>query len=83
MGRARFAATTIGEYALFAGGSGTTTTSIKSVDAYNTSLIKSTPTDLSMGRARFAATTVGNYALFAGGIDSNTYSNVVDVYTIE
>ena len=41
-----------------------------SVDAYNTSLTKSTPTELSCKRCGHAAASVGGYALFAGGASS-------------
>jgi len=56
--------------------------SIKSnvVDVYNSSLTRTTPTELSQGRYNLAATTVGNYALFAGG-DAGSYSDVVDAYS--
>jgi hypothetical protein len=47
------------------------------VDAFDTSLTRSTPTALSTGRRSLAATTVGNYALFGGG---SRYSDVVDAY---
>ena len=64
-------AATVGKYALFAGGLvpnpffGEDASS--SVDAYNTSLTKSTPTELSCKRCGHAAASVGGYALFAGG----------------
>ena len=46
------------------------------VDAYNTSLTRSTPAKLSVARRFLAATTVGDYALFGGG----SKLDVVDVY---
>ena len=64
-------AATVGNYALFAGGF--TSKSLfgygvsSSVDAYNTSLTKSTVTELSCERCGHAAASVGGYALFAGG----------------
>ena len=67
-------AATVGKYALFAGGY--ISKSIwgyvvgSSVDAYNTSLTKSTPTELSCKRCGHAAASVGGYALFAGGASS-------------
>ena len=73
--RARLAATTVGTYALFGGGA-TSSDILSTVNAYNTSLTKSTPTALSQAREELAATTVGNYALFGGGIVSKT----VDAY---
>ena len=63
------AATTLGNYALFGGGktpgSGSSPIASNSVDAYNQSLTRSTPTVLSVARYWAAATTIGNYALFA------------------
>lgn len=71
-GRYDLAATTVGNYGLFGGGhttDGVTSLDIFSptVDAYNTSLVRNTPTELSERRAVLAATTVGNYGLFGGG----------------
>ena len=64
-------AATVGKYALFAGGYISRTffgyDASSSVDAYNTSLTKSTPTELSCKRCGHAAASVGGYALFAGG----------------
>ena len=81
MSEARYniAATTVRNYALFGGGSITNGYSAV-VDAYNTSLVRSTPTALSKGRDILAATTVGNYALFGGGYSTNGRSAVVDAY---
>ena len=78
------AATTVGNYALFGGGYGLDAsagyvTHISQVDAYNTSLTRSTPTDLT-AMSNHAATTVGNYALFGGGTRSNGVSNLVYAY---
>jgi len=70
-------AATVGKYALFAGGLvpnpflGEDASS--SVDAYNTSLTKSTPTELSCKRCGHAAASVGGYALFAGGASSYNF----------
>ena len=81
--RYNLAATTIGDYALFGGGyyysSGVGYYRYATVDAYNTSLTRTTPTELSQARSGLAATTVGNYALFGGGV-SSSYSAVVDAY---
>ena len=62
-------------YALFGGGYYDYVYSAV-VDAYNTSLTRTTPTALSQARVSLAATSVGNYALFGGG----SSSNVVDAY---
>ena len=79
------AATTVGSYALFGGGS-YTNISHATVDVYNSSLTRSTATNnLSVGRFDLVATTLGNYALFGGGerrssdCDSGVYATV-DVY---
>ena len=94
--RHRLAATTVGNYALFGGGSDKPYTPYDTrydaghdtVDAYNTSLTRSTATNLSAGRLSLAATTVGNYALFGGGAGKyeryHEYhidvTNIVDAY---
>lgn len=78
-------AATVGKYALFAGGyiskSSFGYSVSSSVDAYNTSLTKSTPTELSCKRCGHAAASVGGYALFAGGASSYNllgfYENLV------
>ena len=75
------AAATVGNYALFAGGYGSSYSAV--VDAYNASLTRSTPTSLSTGRYDLAAATVGNYALFGGGYGgSYSYFAVVDAYKV-
>ena len=90
--REELAATHIGDYALFGGGrdnnkSGDGSNYSAVVDAYDTSLNRTTPTALSVARRYVAATHIGNYALFGGGEDVNTsgdgsqYSAVVDAYT--
>ena len=67
------AATTVGDYAIFAGGYGNSTY-YPTVDAYTSSLTKSAATSLSTGRSALAATTVSDYALFGGGnISSSPY----------
>ena len=65
--RHMLSATTVGNYALFGGGHSEDGYS-NEVDAYNTSLTRSTPTALSVARIDMGATTVGNYALFGGGL---------------
>ena len=71
--RSSLASTTVGDYALFGGGSNSDT-----VDAYDTSLVRTTPTPLSVARDSLSATTVGDYALFGGG---SSYRNTVDAYS--
>ena len=74
-------ATTVGDYALFGGGnvgySGYNSFSLL-VNAYDSNLVRSIPTSLSVSRGSYKATTVGDYALFGGG---NGYSfPQLDVY---
>ena len=81
--RGVLAATHIGNYALFGGGydgdtSGDGNLYSAVVDAYDTSLNRTTPTALSVARSSLAATHIGNYALFGGGRIGNPYSAVVD-----
>src|SRR5690606_17848907 len=66
--------------ALFAGGYVDGSAS-NVVDAYNTSLTRSTPTALSANRYNLAGSSVGDYALFAGG-STVSVSNVVDAYSL-
>lgn len=78
------AAAYVGDYALFAGGNNGGTYSSK-VDVYDTSLVKSTATDLSVARTTLAGTTIasGEMALFGGGQTSgynNGQRGTVDAY---
>ena len=66
-------------YALFGGGYTGSYTDV--VDAYDTSLTRTTPTVLSSGRFYLTATSVGNYALFAGGRGVPIYATV-DAYDL-
>lgn len=76
--RYQLAATTVGGYALFGGGFVSSST----VDAYNSSLTRTSPTELSSPRGNLSATTVGNYALFGSGSTSaaGSYYGGVDAY---
>ena len=79
-------AASVGNYALFAGGrtntAGSSSTGSQSiVNAYDTSLTRTFPTDLSSARYNVAGASTGNYALFAGGI-SGTRSNDTTVTTV-
>ena len=69
------AATTVGNYALFAGGS-LGDDRCDTVDAYDLSLTCTTPTALTTARTGLAATTVGNYALFGGGYTVGSRYNI-------
>lgn len=81
--RQGLAATTVGDYALFGGGSQSFRGDVvNTVDAYNTSLVRTIPFALSQTRVSLGAATIGNYALFAGG-DIDDYAsgtNRVDAY---
>ena len=52
------------------------------VDAYNTSLTRTSPTALSEARRNLAATSVGNYALFGGGDNGSGDRSTVDAYMV-
>lgn len=74
--RSSLAATTVGNYAIFAGGYVSGSTSSGGEDVYNSSLTRSTPiTSLGVGGKGIAATAVGNYALFANGSSVGAYDN--------
>ena len=80
--RKYLAATSVGNYALFAGGSDDSSP-YNTVDAYDQTSTKVTPPDpLSQARVYLTATTVGNYALFAGGRNYSDFTpyDTVDVY---
>ena len=79
--RNNMGATSIGNYALFAGGSGSSATTVYStVYAYDKALTQSAPTALSTARSGSAATSVGEYAIFAGGQKNTSRFNVVNAY---
>ena len=65
--RMSFAATSVGNMALFAGGYDHSR-GVDVVDLYNLSTDTWTTAQLSVGRYLLAATSVGNVALFAGGL---------------
>lgn len=76
------AATTVGNYAIFAGGYGGSYRN--SVDIYDETLTHTQPSNLlTTATTELAATTVGNHALFGGGIytaSTPVQRNTVDVY---
>ena len=78
MSRQFLVATSNENYALFGGGynAGEQTR----VDAYDSALVATKPSDLQVRRRYLAATHVGQYALFGGGRYSSTNSSMVDVY---
>lgn len=82
VGRTGFAATSVGEYALFAGGQISSSSVTDSVNAYNSNLTRTTPNSLSSARYALAGASNGSYALFGGG-GFRSYSNIVDAYDAE
>lgn len=87
VGRGKMAAGTIGEYILFAGGSGDSSGIHSNVDVYDTDGTKTAVPNLSMARNRLAAANAGNHILFAGGSNSPGSNlgqqTIIDVYTAE
>ena len=75
------AGTSVGDYALFAGGYNNNFDDKfrSTVDSYNSSLVHGIPADLNDGRTQLSVTSIGNYALFGGG--SNTEQNILIVDT--
>lgn len=73
------AAAAVGEYVLFAGGVNRAGTVLSTVNAFNASRTRSTPTALSVARYDLAGVSVGVYALFLGGYGTAA-SKVVDAY---
>ena len=69
------AATSVGNYALFGGGVGSTR-----VDVYNSATTQWSTASLSQPRYMLAATSVGDYALFGGGTGG---SNRVDIFNAD
>ncbi len=77
------AGTTLGNFAVFGGGSepGSAYTALRTVDAYDSYLTHTTPEELSDRRSLLGAGSIGDYALFGGGRRSATsHSKVVDIY---
>ena len=69
-------------YALFGGGANSSYVPTATVDAYDTNLTRTTPTELSQARNYLAATNIGGYALFGGGETSSTRFAIVDAYSL-
>ena len=84
--KASFATARNENYALFAGGEYTSSTSSASgkatnnVNAFNSSLTRSTPTALSSSVYHPAGVRVGNYAIIAGGRTDSGSVKTVDAY---
>ena len=76
--RGSLVGTSIGDYALFGGGTGYSSV----VDAYSTSLVRTIPTALSRGRKDLNATNNDSYGIFGTGIISGgTIPTNVDAYS--
>ena len=67
-------------YILFGGGDNTKSTYYATVDAYNSSLTRSTPTELNKPCYKGAAASIKEYALFGGGYFQNLQINGVTAY---
>jgi hypothetical protein len=81
VGRYNLSATSVGNYALFAGGEETKRAEVSTVDVYNQSLIHSTTTEpLSVARGSMGVASIGNCALFVGGQYNSITKSTVDVY---
>ena len=78
--RNNLAATSVGDYALVAGGYSSSAYQ-DTVDTYTSSLVKGTATDLSYRCRHLAATSVGDYALFGGGQTDGSVTKTVNTYT--
>jgi predicted RNA-binding protein with PUA-like domain len=73
------AATSVGKYALFAGGNGNGSL-WNTVDIFNSVTGQWSTATLSQARENVTATSVGDYALFAGGMSNSTVSDTVDMF---
>lgn len=74
------AGTTIGNYAIIAGGQLNDGYPTYTVEVYSTSLVRSTADMLSRSRIGIAAQTIGNYAICATGTQYSDPTNAVDFY---
>lgn len=64
--RTSCAANSIGDYAIFAGGS-YSSSALNSVEAYNSSLVQTIPTNLTNARQYLKSATTGDYVIFNSG----------------
>ena len=77
------AATTVGNYALFGGGSISWEEGSSTVDSYSAYLVHGTLSPLSKKRRELAATTVVGYGLFGGGEDGDAIFNTIYLSTVD
>lgn len=78
--RGSLGAVTVGNYALFVGGSTSVDNTFDTVDAYDKSLTRSTPTPLNQRRQLPATASVGDYAIVFTGAHQGLPKNNVDAY---
>ncbi len=82
--RTGLAATTVGQKAIFAGGTFGHHEASNVVDIYDVGTGQWSTATLLQARHSLVATTVGNKALFAGGdAEDGSWSNVVDIYNAD
>lgn len=79
---ANLAATSVGNYALFGGGSSSDNNPLFTVNTYDSNLVHGNADVLSENRTNLSAASVGNYAIFAGG-NTGRSSSSVDVDTVD
>lgn len=71
------AAATVGDYAVFIGGSNTSWSPVTQFKAYDSSLTARSPSTANNYRHSLAGASLGNKAIFAGGCTSSFYLSVV------
>jgi hypothetical protein len=77
----RLASANIGDHAVFFGGQDTSSMSPnKTVDAYDSSLVHTTPMQLSTARYDLGVASDGEYALVAGGFTGSQTLDIIDIY---
>ncbi len=76
-------ATSVGHFAIFAGGRDADNIRRDEVDIYNAQTDEWEETTLSEARLSLGATSVGHLALFAGGANLSGASDVVDIYNAQ
>lgn len=84
-GRGAVSATTLGRFAIFAGGQADTDLSLPETDVYDENLTRTTITGLGSHRSGFLAETIGNYAIIAGGWYESGFKypySSVEAYTL-
>jgi len=80
--RLNLAATSVGGYALFAGGRANHVGNTNIVDIFNAMTGQWSTATLAQGRYDLAAASVGQYALFAGGYGNGSETSMVDIFVV-